>query len=203
VDDTLPEGIPELTAVRELLAAHVPGVGPLRACMLSGGRSNLTYSLTDGAGRWVLRRPPLGHVLATAHDMGREYRVMHALAPTPVPVPRTILEHRDPDLLGAPFYVMELVEGVVYRDAGDYRHLDADARRRLGHAFVDALAALHLVDPAEVGLADFGRAEGYLARQVRGPATCPASTPSPRGWPTTCRPRSGRRSCTATTGWTT
>ena len=167
MDDTLPEGIPELTVVRDLLAAHVPGVGPLRASLLSGGRSNLTYSLTDGVGRWVLRRPPLGHVLATAHDMGREYRVMHALAPTPVPVPRTLLEHRDPGLLGAPFYVMELVEGVVYRDAGDYGYLDADARRRLGHAFVDALAALHLVDPAEVGLADFGRAEGYLARQVR------------------------------------
>ena len=161
----------------------------------------------------MLRRPPLGHVLATAHDMGREYRVMRALAPTPVPVPRTILEHRDPGLLGAPFYVMELVEGVVYRDAGDFGHLDADARRRLGHAFVDALAALHLVDPAEVGLADFGRAEGYLgapgppvdgaAGLVAVPRRARLRRARRRGWPTTCPPRSGRRSCTATTGWTT
>jgi aminoglycoside phosphotransferase (APT) family kinase protein len=156
-----------LAAVRDLLAAHVPDVGPLRASLIAGGRSNLTYALTDGPHRWVLRRPPLGHVLATAHDMGREYRVMTALAPTPVPVPRTVLEHREPDVLGAPFYVMELVDGVVHRDAADFAHLDADARRRLGHALVDVLAALHLVDPGEVGLADFGRPEGYLPRQVR------------------------------------
>ena len=156
----------ELAAVRDLLAAHVPDVGPLRASLLAGGRSNLTYALTDGARRWVLRRPPLGHVLATAHDMGREYRVMRALAPTAVPVPRMLLEHPDPDVLGAPFYVMELVEGVVYRTADDLARLDADGARRLGYAAVDSLAALHLVDPAEVGLADFGRPDGYLTRQV-------------------------------------
>jgi aminoglycoside phosphotransferase (APT) family kinase protein len=156
----------QLAAVRELLAAHVPDVGPLRASLLAGGRSNLTYTLTDGARRWVLRRPPLGHVLATAHDMGREYRVMRALAPTPVPVPGMVFEHPEPDVLGAPFYVMERVDGVVYRDADDLGRLDADARRRLGHAFVDGLAALHLVDPASVGLADFGRPDGYLTRQV-------------------------------------
>jgi aminoglycoside phosphotransferase (APT) family kinase protein len=156
----------ELAAVRDLLAAHVPDVGPLRASLLAGGRSNLTYVVTDGARRWVLRRPPLGHVLATAHDMGREYRVMRALAPTPVPVPRMVLEHPQPDVLGAPFYVMELVEGVVYRTADDLARLDADEARRLGYAVVDSLAALHLVDPAEVGLADFGRPDGYLTRQV-------------------------------------
>jgi aminoglycoside phosphotransferase (APT) family kinase protein len=156
----------QLAAVRDLLATHVPDVGPLRASLLSGGRSNLTYTLTDGPRRWVLRRPPLGHVLATAHDMGREYRVMGALASTPVPVPRMVFEHADPDVLGAPFYVMELVEGVVYRTADDLRRLDAAGARRLGYAFLDSLAALHLVDPPTVGLADFGRAEGYLRRQV-------------------------------------
>jgi aminoglycoside phosphotransferase (APT) family kinase protein len=156
----------ELAAVRGLLAAQVPGVGPLRATLLSGGRSNLTYTLTDGAGRWVLRRPPLGHVLATAHDMRREYRVMRALAPTPVPVPRTVLEHPEPDVLGAPFYVMELVEGVILRTVADLDGLGADDARHLGHAFVDGLAALHLVDPAPIGLADFGRPDGYLTRQV-------------------------------------
>jgi aminoglycoside phosphotransferase (APT) family kinase protein len=156
----------ELDAVHELLAEHITDVGPLRASLLSGGRSNLTYTLTDGTRRWVLRRPPLGHVLATAHDMGREYKVMRALGPTPVPVPQMVAEHTATDLIGAPFYVMELVEGVVYRDAEDMGRLDADEARRLGHAFIDALAELHLVDPTAVGLADFGRPEGYLARQV-------------------------------------
>ena len=158
---------PELAAVRDLMAAAGVDVGPLTASLLSGGRSNLTYTLTDGTTRWVLRRPPLGHVLATAHDMRREYRVMGALASTAVPVPRMVLEHAEPDVLGAPFYVMELVEGVVYRTAGDLDRLDADEARRLGHAFVDGLAALHLVDPDAVGLADFGRPDGYLGRQVR------------------------------------
>ena len=157
----------ELAGVRALLAAHVPDVGPLRASLLSGGRSNLTYALTDGPRHWVLRRPPLGHVLATAHDMSREYRVLRALAPTAVPVPRTVLEHPETDVLGAPFYVMELVQGVVHRGAGDFVRLEPDDRRRLGYAFVDALAALHLVEPGAVGLADFGRPEGYLGRQVR------------------------------------
>ena len=157
----------ELAAVRDLVAAQVGDVGPLRASLLSGGRSNLTYTLTDGARGWVLRRPPLGHVLATAHDMAREYRVMGALASTPVPVPRMVVEHRDPDLLGAPFYVMERVDGVVYRTADDLAGLDADGAHRLGHAIVDALAALHTVDPAAVGRADFGRPDGYLARQVK------------------------------------
>ena len=156
----------ELATVRDLLAAHVRQVGPLRASLLAGGRSNLTYTITDGARRWVLRRPPLGHVLATAHDMRREYRVMRALAPTAVPVPCPVFEHADPDVLGAPFYVMELVEGTIYRTAADLARLDAAGARRLGYAFVDSLAALHLVDPAAVGLADFGRPEGYLGRQV-------------------------------------
>jgi aminoglycoside phosphotransferase (APT) family kinase protein len=156
----------ELAGVRDLLAAQVPDVGPLHASLLAGGRSNLTYALTDGTRRWVLRRPPLGHVLATAHDMRREYRVMRALAPTPVPVPGMVLEHPHPDVLGAPFYVMELVEGIVYRTTDDLARLDADSAHRLGHAFLDCLAALHLVDPAAVGLADFGRPDGYLARQV-------------------------------------
>ena len=87
---------PDLVAVRDLLLAHVPDVGPLRASLLAGGRSNLTYALTDGTPGGSLRRPPLGHVLATAHDMRREYRVMRALAPTAVPVPRTVLRVRRP-----------------------------------------------------------------------------------------------------------
>src|SRR5215210_1624268 len=157
----------ELAAVHHVLAPHVTGLGPLTASLLSGGRSNLTYALSDGARRWVLRRPPLGHVLATAHDMEREYRVMRGLAPTAVLVPRTVVHHAEPDVLGAPFYVMELIEGTVYRSVEDLQRLGADEARRLAHAFVDALAELHLVDAAAVGLGDFGRPDGYLARQIR------------------------------------
>ena len=156
----------ELAEVRTLMATAGVDTGPLHASLLSGGRSNLTYTLTDGTTTWVLRRPPLGHVLATAHDMRREYRVMGALASTPVPVPRMVLEHAEQDVLGAPFYVMEFVEGTVYRSDADLSRFDADEARRLGYALVDGLAALHLVDPAAVGLADFGRPDGYLPRQV-------------------------------------
>jgi len=157
----------ELTALHHVLAPHVADLGPLTATLLAGGRSNLTYALSDGGRRWVLRRPPLGHVLATAHDMGREYRVMRALAPTAVPVPRMVVHHAEPDVLGAPFYVMELVEGTVYRTVEDLQRLGAEDARRLAYAFVDALAQLHLVDAAAVGLGDFGRPDGYMARQIR------------------------------------
>src|SRR5690606_11910944 len=103
--------------LRAFLAEHAPDLadGPLTAELIAGGRSNLTYRVTDGERRWILRRPPLGHVLATAHDMSREYRVLAALAGTVVPVPRVYLLHDDPDLLGAPFYLMEEVAGTVYR----------------------------------------------------------------------------------------
>src|SRR5690606_29992978 len=128
---------------------------------------NLTYRVTDGERRWILRRPPLGHVLATAHDMSREYRVLAALAGTVVPVPRVYLLHDDPDLLGAPFYLMEEVAGTVYRSREQTRHLGEERARALSFRLVDVLAELHAVDPESVGLADFGRPVGYLARQLR------------------------------------
>jgi len=96
------------------------GLAPgLRAELIHGGKSNLTYRLTDGSHDWVLRRPPLGHVLATAHDMAREYRVLSALAPTPVPVPATVTLCEDASVIGAPFYVMEHVEGSILRRTAD------------------------------------------------------------------------------------
>ncbi|HEX7747039.1 MAG TPA: phosphotransferase family protein [Micromonosporaceae bacterium] len=151
------------------LAAHRPDLldGPLHARLIAGGRSNLTYVVASGEHEFVLRRPPLGHVLATAHDMAREYRVIAALAPTRVPVPATLLLCADDGVLGAPFYLMERVPGVVYRSRQQTDHLTPVQRHRLADAMMDTLADLHTVDPAEVGLADFGRPEGFLARQVR------------------------------------
>ncbi|QFZ24457.1 phosphotransferase family protein [Saccharothrix syringae] len=147
------------------LAAHL-GTGPLSGELIPGGRSNLTYRVTDGTRRWVLRRPPLGHVLATAHDMAREHRVIAALADTAVPVPRVELLCTDTDVLGAPFYLMEEVPGVALRHRDQCPWLTPDHARALSHRLVDVLADLHAVDPAEVGLGDFGRPEGFLRRQV-------------------------------------
>jgi aminoglycoside phosphotransferase (APT) family kinase protein len=141
--------------------------GPLQAELIAGGKSNLTYVVGDGTSTWVVRRPPLGHVLATAHDMAREHRVMTALADTPVPVPRTYLLCEDPDVLGAPFYVMEHVLGTAYRTAAQLERLGAERTAAISGRMVDTLAELHQVDPTAVGLADFGRPEGFLERQVR------------------------------------
>lgn len=136
--------------------------------LVAGGKSNLTYRVDGADGAVVLRRPPLGHVLPTAHDMVREHTVMTALAGTAVPVPRTLHLCTDPEVLGAPFYVMELVEGHVCREALPPGYADEPAQRRLvGEGLVDVLAELHGVDPASVGLGEFGRPEGYLERQVR------------------------------------
>jgi len=151
--------------------AEVLHDGAWRDCevaLLPGGKSNLTYRVRSDAGEVVLRRPPLGHVLPTAHDVAREYRVVTALGRTAVPVPRTLhLESAD-GVLGAPFYVMERVVGHVCRDALPHGYADAPAERaRIGGAFVDALAALHAVDPAGVGLGDFGRPAGFMERQLR------------------------------------
>ncbi|MEV3889334.1 phosphotransferase family protein [Streptomyces griseoincarnatus] len=163
-----PPGL-DLDRLRELLERERPGLlgGPLSGRLIEGGRSNLTYTVTDGAGTWVVRRPPLGHVLATAHDMKREHRVISALHPTRVPVPRPVLLCEDEEVLGAPFYVMEYVEGTPYRTAGQLAPLGPGRTRTAVLNLVDTLVDLHAVDPAEVGLADFGRPEGFLDRQLR------------------------------------
>ncbi|MER7968849.1 phosphotransferase family protein [Streptomyces sp. NPDC096080] len=155
--------------LRGLLDRERPGLvrGPLTGRLIEGGRSNLTYTVSDGASTWVVRRPPLGHVLATAHDMKREHRVISALHPTEVPVPRPLLLCEDEEVLGAPFYVMEFVEGTPYRTAEQLAPLGADRTRDAVLSLVDTLVGLHAVDPAEVGLADFGRPEGFLDRQLR------------------------------------
>jgi len=141
--------------------------GPLRATMFAGGRSNLTYAVTDGVTRWVLRRPPLGHVLPTAHDMSREHRVMEALSGNGFPAPRPILLCTDPEVLGAPFYLMEHVDGKIFRDVADLEAMGPAATHSLILSLVDTLADLHALDPAAIGLGDFGRPEGFNERQVR------------------------------------
>ena len=140
--------------------------------LIPSGMSNLTYVVTPRGGAAddavILRRPPTGSVLATAHDMSREFRVISALGPTPVPVPRTLHLCSDPAVLGAPFYLMERVVGLHVRDDLPPGYADQPAQRRvIADRLVDVLADLHAVDPAAVGLADFGRPEGFLARQVR------------------------------------
>ena len=141
--------------------------GPLTGDLIPGGRSNLTYRVTDGQDRWVLRRPPLGHVLATAHDMTREHRVISALADTSVPVPGAELLCTDTEVIGAPFYLMEEVAGVALRSRDQCAWLTPADALALGHRLVDVLADLHDVDPDSVGLGDFGRPEGFLVRQVK------------------------------------
>jgi aminoglycoside phosphotransferase (APT) family kinase protein len=136
--------------------------------LISGGKSNLTYRVACDAGEVILRRPPLGNILPTAHDMVREHRVMSALEGTAVPVPR-VLHLGDADgTLGAPFYVMERVLGHICRNALPPGYADTPAERAaIGEALVDVLADLHTVDPAAVGLAGFGRPQGFMERQLR------------------------------------
>ncbi len=135
--------------------------------LIAGGKSNLTYRVAGESCVAVLRRPPLGHVLPTAHDMAREYRVIAALHPTGFPVPAPLHLCTNPEVIGAPFYLMSHVDGRVLRGADDIYALPTAAAARAGELLVDTLAALHAVDPIAVGLVDFGRPEGYLERQVR------------------------------------
>jgi aminoglycoside phosphotransferase (APT) family kinase protein len=155
-----------LTQVLEVALGR-PLSGTLKVSLLSGGRSNLTYRVRAGDEQWVLRRPPLGHVLETAHDMSREYRVIDALQGSRVPVPGTVCYVADPSVLGAEFYVMDLVEGTTFRTEYDMLTLTAAQARALSYAFIDALAELHAMNYVAVGLGDFGRPDGYLERQIR------------------------------------
>lgn len=158
----------DLDAVTRWLDTEHPGLrrGELTGELIVGGKSNLTYRVTDGEQVWAVRRPPLAHVLPTAHDMAREFRVISALAPTDVPVPGAVALCSDPDVVGAPFYVMEFAPGVLF-DRPEYTEaLDRDGARRLGERLVDTLVTLHAVDPEAVGLADFGRPAGFTGRQL-------------------------------------
>src|SRR5262245_26291538 len=159
--------VPDVT---NWLLSHVEGIAPpVSFELISGGRSNLTYAVTDAVGRKVvLRRPPVSHVLSTAHDMAREHRVISALRDTDVPVAPALAFCSDESVNDRPFYVMEFVEGFVLRDvAGTEVVLDEPRRKVAGEQLIDVLAAIHQVDVDAVGLGDFARHDGYLERQLR------------------------------------
>jgi aminoglycoside phosphotransferase (APT) family kinase protein len=143
-------------------------VAPFTGSLITGGRSNITIHLTDADGKqYVLRRPPLHSVLATAHDVAREHRIISALGPTPVPVPRTIAVCTDVEVIGAPFYVMAFVDGAVLDGLDATGELSADARAAVGPSMVDTLVTLHDVDPDAVGLGTLAKREGYVERQLK------------------------------------
>ncbi len=168
---------PELTAVRashefderalqKFLEKQVEGFkGPLRVRQFEGGQSNPTFMLESGSGRYVMRKQPPGELLPSAHQVDREYRVMHALENTDVPVPRMFALCEDPTIIGTKFYIMEMVEGRVFTDVL-LPSLGVDERRAIYRDLVRVLAALHAVDHKKVGLEEFGRPGNYYTRQV-------------------------------------
>jgi aminoglycoside phosphotransferase (APT) family kinase protein len=164
-----PRGIDEQN-VSKWFMEHVPEVElPLEFTLIAGGRSNLTFQVDDAAGhRWALRRPPVSHVLPTAHDMSREHRIISALGPAGVPVATAIGLCTDEAVNQAPFYVMEFVDGHILRSAEQVEAAFAEpARAEIGHHLTDTLASLHAIDPDDVGLGDLARRDGYIERQLR------------------------------------
>ena len=160
----------DVDAVTRWMEAHIDGAkGPFRFDVIAGGHSNLTYRVTGSNGtRYVLRRPPLGHRLASAHDMGREHRIIHALQHSGVPVAPALGYCDDDTVNDAPFYVMGFVDGHVIRDRVSAEAiLSPAARRHAGESIVDTMAAIHAVDLDAVGLADLSKHEGYIARQLK------------------------------------
>jgi aminoglycoside phosphotransferase (APT) family kinase protein len=169
MDERAPIGI-DLESFAAWASGTLPSFrAPFGAEVITGGQSNITARMTDATGHeFVLRRPPLHGVLPTAHDMGREHRIIHALGPTPVPVPEALAYCADPDVIGAPFYVMSYVDGIVLNDiATAETELDEAARAHSGMSLVDALVALHAVDVDAVGLGDLARRDELIRRQLK------------------------------------
>ncbi len=156
-------------AVSAWFEAHVPGAAlPLTFELMAGGHSNLTFKVTDANSQcYVLRRPPLYQVLATAHDMGREHKIIAALADTDVPVPQAYGLCEDESVNERPFYVMDFVDGKVVRNRRHAVALAPERRRAASQSIAETLAHIHAVDVDDVGLGDLGRKEDYIARQLR------------------------------------
>lgn len=159
----------DVERVSEWLQRNVESaVAPFSFDLIVGGRSNLTFRVTGADGnRFVLRRPPTGHVLATAHDMAREHRIISAVGRTDVPVPTTLGLCTDESVNGAPFYVMEFVDGTVLDSPESAAALPVDRRRAASEHLVDVLAELHVADVDAIGLGDLARREGYIERQIK------------------------------------
>ena len=159
----------DVAKVSQWLADNVAGArAPFSFQLIAGGRSNLTFLVTDDNGiRYVLRRPPLGHVLATAHDMAREHRIISAVGQTNVPVPATLGLCTDESVNGAPFYVMNFVDGVVLDNAEKAEMLDKSLRRSASFNLIDVLCELHDVDIDAVGLGNLAKRKGYIERQIK------------------------------------
>ena len=162
------EGI-DLDRVTRWVAERIDGLEPpLRFELIAGGHSNLTYKFTDQRGSaYVLRRPPLGHILQSAHDMAREHRIISALAETDVPVPKTHGLCEDESVNGQPFYLMAFVEGVAPHEPDVTEAMPEAERHTAGEHIIEVLATLHLVNPDDVGLGNLARKEAYLARQLK------------------------------------
>ena len=167
-DDTLRiEGI-NLPHVTAWISERTDTTPPLHFKLIAGGRSNMTFTVTDAAGRrFVLRRPPLGKLLPSAHDMAREHRLMAALADSPVPVPRMVGLCQDPAVNERDFYVMHFLDGLVVRSVDIGRTLSEPVRSRMCHELIDTLCALHRVDIDAVGLGTLAKREGYIERQLK------------------------------------
>jgi len=162
-----PPGLP-LDQLLPWFKENVAVVDELTAEVVGHGRSNITYRVAAADKSWVVRRPPLSHVQATAHDMGREFRILTALAPTGFPAPKPYALCNDAEVIGSQFYVMEYVDGFIAIDPVEVekRFSEAD-RRRIGKELVDVLVQLHSFVPDEIGLSDFGKPQGFIERQVR------------------------------------
>jgi len=161
------EGI-DAVNVTEWMAERVEIEPPLTFDLIAGGRSNMTYTVTDAAGqRFVLRRPPMGKLLPSAHDMAREHRLMASLADSPVPVPRMVGLCQDADVNERDFYVMWFLDGVVVRDIEIGRTFSPEVRRKMSTELIATLCALHRVDIDEVGLGDLAKRSGYIERQIK------------------------------------
>lgn len=155
--------------VTQWMQGIIPGLaGPLEFTLITGGHSNLTFKVTASTGEsYVLRRPPLGHVLESAHDMGREFKIISSLQNADVPVPKTWGLCVDKSVNGAPFYIMAYVEGKVLNDSQLGAEIPLEDRHDIGIDVINILTRLHRVNPDEVGLGDLGRKEAYLARQLK------------------------------------